>query len=430
MLEPSLNNRVDQACAIPHVRLSWADEQTILNDMNDAVEKSCAVGDEAVVDITDIAFGGEGVGRWPNGIAVFVPYVAPGESVQVRITEVKSRHARGIAVEINSPHPARMEPRCSVYGICAGCQYQHLAYETQCELKEQQVRTLLQRIGGFAEPPVAPLQAAPHPWEYRSRITLHGPGVPAYIGVDGATRVPICECPIARPEINEALKGWSEEHPEGLPDEGDLTLRMDRHGRVWPTTGKDHQWIDQRIAGRDFIIPLGSFTQVNPSVADLLVEHIVARVHNVHPDLLIDAYAGVGVFGILAAAAAKQVVAIESDAYAVKAGRKNARQLGGRNVEFVGEPTESALPRLLRRLDSTSVCCVLDPPRAGCPASVLNALIQNGVQRILYVSCAPDRLARDARRLCGAGYQLDQVTPFDMFPQTRHIEVVAEFVGN
>lgn len=398
--------------------------------MNEETIKSCSVGDEATIEITDIAFGGDGVGRWPNGITVFVPFTITGERVQVRLTAVKKRHAHGTALAIDHPHSTRIQPRCPVYGTCAGCQYQHLSYEAQCALKQQQVRALLQRIGRFEAPPVAPLQAAPHPWEYRSRITLHGPGTPAYIGVTNADRVPIESCPIARPEINDALQQWISAHPQGLPDDSDLALRMDRHGNVSIFAGPDHQWVDQRVCGRDFVVPRGSFTQVNQPVADLLIDHVVSSVSADPPDVLLDAYAGVGVFGILAADAASQVMAIESDPHAVKAGRRNARQLGARNLHFYGESTESALPRLLRNTHGKSVCCILDPPRAGCPATVLDALIKASVQRIMYVSCAPDRLARDARRICKEGYQLQSVTPFDMFPQTRHIEVVAEFARN
>lgn len=390
--------------------------------------KPIAMDDEWDVDIMDMAYGGDGVGKLPDGRVVFVPFVARGERVRVRITEVKRRFARGELVEILQPSPERVQPRCAVYGRCAGCQFQHLGYDEQCTLKEQQVRTLLQRIGGFQDPPVASIIPSPQPWNYRSRITLHGPGAPAYVARDGCTRVPIADCPIARTELNDALISWMDEHPDGLAEQEDLALRLDGEGRAWATKGQDLREVQHPVCGREFAVPLNSFCQVNQWVSDAMADHVVACVREYHPDILIDAYAGVGVFGLLSAGGIRKVYAIESDRFAVAAGLRNASRFGAENIEFVNAPTESALPELLRTISNDRVMCILDPPRMGCPASVLDVLIAAGIPVLLYISCAPDRLARDACKLCGSGYHLERVTPFDMFPQTRHIEVVATFI--
>jgi 23S rRNA (uracil1939-C5)-methyltransferase len=398
------------------------------SDLNNPPSESAKLvpGLKGTVRIEDIAFGGDGVGRM-EGMAVFVPFTVRGETVEVEIVHVAKRFARARLRNVTVAAAGRVEPPCPWFGRCAGCQYQHMAYAEQVAAKEEQVRSLLARLGGLPSQVVEPMVAAPQPWAYRSRITLHGPGRPAYVGVQHDDRIPVTACPIAAAEINVALGQWAADSGRQLAD-ADLTLALDAAGRVWESIGRDDRWMSCRLGGQEFQVPVVGFFQVNPAVADLLVERVIERVRARVPACFIDAYAGVGVFGLLVAPWVERVWAIESDIKLSRAARRNARKHAAGRMRVMHEAAESALPKLLPDLSGEPVMVLLDPPRKGCNEKVLHALCAHPVDRVLYVSCAPDRLARDARYLCGNGYRLTRATPFDMFPQTAHIEVLAEFV--
>jgi 23S rRNA (uracil1939-C5)-methyltransferase len=390
-------------------------------------QNTLQLGDTHALTITDLAFGGEGVGR-VDGLAVFVPFTIPGEQVRAEITETHARFARARMVELVEASPHRIAPPCPVYGRCAGCQYQHVTYAEQLRLKEQQVRALFRRIGGITDIPMKPIIPSPRPYGYRSKITLHGPGRPAYVALDKVSRVEIDACPIAREELNAALRHWQEAHPEGLSEGEDLHLRMDAGGRVWTPGEAVGQQVTQKVLGREFHMPMASFFQVNPEVAEHMADAVRQWVRESGAATLVDAYCGVGVFGLLCAENMEFVWSVESDARAVQAAKRNARLLGVKNIRFITARVEKGLGRALARLQADNALCILDPPRNGCPPEVLNTLSSRAVKHILYISCSPDRLARDAKRLVASGYELRRVAPFDMFPHTAHIETVAEFV--
>ena len=388
------------------------------------MQKTMEPGAQATLHIHDTAFGGDGVGRLDE-LAVFVPFSAEGDRVEVELVQVKPRFARARIQTVVEPAATRVEPVCPVYGVCAGCQYQHLAYTEQLRVKQHQVRTLLQRIGRIEEPVVHPIVPAPDPWAYRTRITLHGPGRPAYIGIDHAERVAIERCPIAREEINQALHAWNEAHPEGLGEREHLDLRVDADGKVWSSTRPGADLLQQKLLRQRFKVPQGSFFQVHPAVAGRLATQVREEVRQSRAKTLIDAYAGVGLFALLAAPSVERVFAIESDAPAVQAAKENARDRGIRNVHWTTDKVERGLQQVLARVQGAQTACVLDPPRAGCPPEVMQALTRAQVERVLYVSCAPDRLARDLRTWLEHGYRLKHVWVYDLFPQTAHIETLA-----
>lgn len=379
------------------------------------------IGSRHTITITDIAFGGDGVGKL-DGLTVFVPFVCEGEEIEIVITRFHKRFARSECLHVMTASPKRIEPRCPVYKQCAGCQYQHTTYDEQARIKTSQVRALFARIGRWPDAPVRDIIPAASPWNYRNRITLHGPGAPAYIGQDHETRVPITTCPIADHDINEQLAQWIAAHPEGLSEEQTLTL----HSSGDRETGTN-AWITQTVQGVPFQFPPGSFFQVHASMAEHLARDVVYAVRTSGASLLIDAYSGVGVFGLLAARDLQHVWCIESDQEAVRAARINAKQLDCSNVKCLARQVEDYLPELLQRVEDKNVTVILDPPRAGCSRKVLEALVKARVRRILYVSCAPDRLARDARLLLDGGYDGVWIQPYDMFPQTAHVEVLACF---
>jgi 23S rRNA (uracil1939-C5)-methyltransferase len=379
-------------------------------------------GQRIELDITTVAFGGDGIGRIDNFV-VFVPFVLEGERVEAEIVEVKRRYATADLVRIITPSPHRVEPRCSYYRQCAGCQYQHADYPHQLDLKGKQIRDIFQRIGAIAEPPIGPVVASPRPYGYRNKIVVHGPGKPGFWTMRGRSIIAIDRCPIARDEINAKLAEVSQQSLENVH----LTIRANSAGKVWTFIEPPvDQQIDEVILGKTLLAPLGSFFQVNEDVISLALEHVRRIFTASGCATLVDAYCGVGLFALLLADLAKHCYGMEIDAKAIAAANTNAQRLGLTNCDFYAGKTERLLFYTLRQCKLDEVCLVLDPPRSGCGKAVLKTLREQKPRKILYVSCAPPMLARDIKELIKAGYVLEKITPFDMFPQTAHCEAVAE----
>ena len=392
-------------------------------------------GQRIELDITTVAFGGDGIGRIDNFV-VFVPFVIEGERVDAEIVEVKKRYATADLIRVITPSPLRVEPRCSYYMRCAGCQYQHVEYAHQLELKRNQIRDIFQRIGGVAEPPIEPVVASPLSYGYRNKIVVHGPGKPGFWTVRGRSIIAVDHCPIARDEINAKLAEVSQQSLENVH----LTIRCNSEGQVWTfaESGAGFQpaaadgqagtspHIEEIILGKTLCAPLGSFFQVNQGVIELALEHVRRIFKASGCKVLVDAYCGVGLFALMLADLAQHVYGIEVDKHAVAAANENAARLGLKNYDFYVGSTDRLLFYTLRQIKTNDTCLILDPPRSGCGKAVLKTLREQKPRKIIYVSCAPPMLARDIKELLRCGYKLERITPFDMFPQTAHCEAVAE----
>jgi len=408
-------------------------------------------GQRIELDITTVAFGGDGVGRIDNFV-VFVPFVVEGERVEAEIVEVKKRFATADLVRVITPSPLRVEPRCSYYMQCAGCQYQHVDYAHQLELKRNQIRDIFQRIGKIADPPVEPVVGSPRPYGYRNKIVVHGPGKPGFWTVRGRSIIAVDHCPIAREEINKKLAEVGAQHAAPMQDKH-LTIRCNSEGQVWTytetrrdrselleceilTEPQAQSNISETVLGKTLQVPIGSFFQINADVIAAALERTRKIFTASGCNILVDAYCGVGLFALMLADLAKHVYGMELDERAIVAANANAASLGLKNYDFYAGSTDRLLFYTLRqclpaealanggKLDET--CLILDPPRSGCGRPVLKTLREQKPRKIIYVSCAPPMLARDIKELIAAGYALERVTPFDMFPQTAHCEAVAE----
>ena len=394
--------------------------------------------DPIEIDIADLAYGGDGVGRLADGRACFVPFALPGERVRVRLVQEASRYARAACLEVLAPSPDRVPPTCPHAGACGGCHYQHLAYPVQLRWKHKQVVDVLARIGGLRDAVVEPIVAGPKPFGYRNKITLHGPGRPAFLDLDGHTRIPIARCPLAHDALNAAL-ATDERHALG-PDEnlvlrcnaaGEVRGYTERHGRIIARANDNGATatpapLTEHLKGLDIEYPATSFFQVNPALLELVLGELDARFATYGCDTLVDAYCGVGVFALTLARRVQRGIGIETDPAAVAAATANARQLSAGHLEFIRGSTDHRLDRVLQAGPAARTCLILDPPRAGCSDAALCAVTRNRPRRVLYVSCVPPILARDLKRLTAAGYRLTRLRPFDMFPQTVHIECLAE----
>ena len=367
-------------------------------------------GDRITLDITDLAFGGEGVGRLGEFV-VFVPFVLPGERVEVKLTEVRRSFGRGIAAQRFSDSPERVEPRCPYFGECGGCQYQHLDYTAQLRWKRKQIIDLFQRVGGFPDAPVREVLPCPAPYGYRNRILVRSQwNKPAqklnlgFIRWDCNLVCDIESCAIAEPALNEAIVQWRRNPP---PKGGIKTLL--------------------RIPPEDWVVPEHSFFQNNFFVLPALMDAVRARLHDSGIRHLVDAYCGVGFFSLSLADAVDSFLGVELDIPAIKAARENQRRRNITNGEYVAGDTDALLPALLTKLDPAKTSVLLDPPRVGCHPPAIQVLREAAPAQILYVSCHPATLARDLKLLCaGDRYRLVDVQPVDLFPQTQHVECVAD----
>jgi tRNA/tmRNA/rRNA uracil-C5-methylase (TrmA/RlmC/RlmD family) len=369
-----------------------------------------AVGQTVRLTIEDIAFGGEGVGRLDDFV-VFVPFVAPGEIAEAELTEVKKRFARARLRAIVQPSAERVEPACRYFGECGGCQYQHIAYPAQLRIKHKQACDLFQRIGGVDPARVAPVIPCPQPYGYRNRIMIrsqwdkykNGLNI-GFLRADNRLVVDIQECKIAEPALNEQLRRVRQQPPP----KGGIKVVL-------------------RAAAEGWEVPPDSFFQNNYFLLPKLVEAVGERLRESGSRFLIDAYCGVGFFSIELGGAVEEFAGVEVDAAAIRAARQNARARGRNNGQFLAGQTEELLPQMLGRFEASGTTVIVDPPRTGCPAALLEVLRRAGPRQVLYVSCHPATLARDLNVLCADDvFEVTKIVPLDMFPQTQHVECVAD----
>ena len=367
-------------------------------------------GQLITVTVHDVAFGGEGVAR-VDDFVVFVPFVIPGEIVEAEVTEVKKKFARARLVRVLTPSPERVEPRCEYFGKCGGCQYQHLAYPAQLRVKHKQIVDLFQRVGGLAGAVIDPVVPCPQPYGYRNRIMVRTQWNKreqrielGFLGLDNEFVVSIKECAIAEPVLNEDLK----QVLANPPPRGGLKVTL-------------------RVTPEGWVVPRDSFFQNNFFLLPQLVETVRERLRDAGSRYLIDAYCGVGFFALELADLVTAFVGVEYDALAIKAAKANMAQRGVTNGQFVSGPAEDYLGGLLQRHPGEPTTLVIDPPRTGVPKEALQRIRRARPQQVIYVSCHPATLARDLQILCAEGaYELVKVTPHDMFPQTQHVECVAD----
>lgn len=368
------------------------------------------IGDQISLVIHDLAFGGEGVGRIEDFV-VFVPFVAVGETVQAEVTEVKKSFARARLLQVTTPSPERVTPLCRYFGACGGCQYQHLDYPAQLRIKHKQIADLFERVGKIPRAVVAPVIPCPAPYGYRNRIMIrsqwNGPAKKLEIGfirADNNFVEDIEECRIAEPALNEQIR-HVRAHP---PARGGLKVVL-------------------RVQPEGWEVPPDSFFQNNFFLLPKLVETVREFLSAGGTRHLIDLYCGVGFFGIESAGVVESFAGVEYDRLAIQAARENAARRNITNGEFISAKAEAALPELLKKFPPKKTAVILDPPRKGCWPETLELLRQAGPAQIIYVSCHPATMARDLNILTvGNVFELVRVQPLDMFPQTQHVECVAE----
>ena len=400
------------------------------------------------LQLEKLTYGGDAMGRLPDNRAVFIPFGLPGERVRVRLVEEKKNFARGEIIEIIEPSPDRIDAKCKHFGECGGCHYQNLPYEKQTQAKTDILIDQLKRIGKIENPPVKPMVACPNPWNYRNHVqfSLNQDGNLGFQAPNSNKVIEITECHLPESSINEIwhqLEFESETNIERVSlrngVENDLMLVLESESPETPEleieagisvthvyeentvviAGSDH--ILMRVLDRAFKISAASFFQVNTVMAEKMIEHLITQLPITQSTTLLDVYCGVGLFSAFLAPKCGRVIGIESSESSCEDFTVNLDEFD--NVELYEGEAEEVIPHLEAKPDAVLV----DPPRAGLDKVVVDGILKLSPSLIAYISCDPSTLARDAARLINGGYQLKEVTPFDLFPQTYHIESVSIF---
>lgn len=373
-----------------------------------------SVGDIIEVSIDDLAFGGEGVGHF-EGVVIFIPFVALGERVEIEIVEAKKNFGRGRLIRIIEASPDRVKAPCPYFTNCGGCQYQHLHYEVQLAAKHKQLIDLFERLAGFHNPPIQRIFPSPEPFGYRNRILVRTQYSRitrrmsvGFLRHDNRLVVDVEHCRLAENSINEQLQRVRENPPN-------------RNGVKF----------NLRLMPEDWVLPRDSFFQINRHLLSEMSATVRHFLQKAQPQFLLDIYCGVGFFCIECADLVRRFVGIEIDKRAIDAARENAKKRRRENGTFIESSAEMAIEKLIAKYDPRRMSVILDPPRRGCAASLIEVLRRHLPRQIIYISCHPATLCRDLKALCRDDiYRLASVKPIDMFPQTKHIESLCEIVAN
>lgn len=397
--------------------------------------------------IDNLAYGGDAVGRLPDGRVVFVPYAIPGEMVRVRLIEEKTRHARAELLDVMEPSTERVTPRCQHFGTCGGCHYQHMSYASQLKAKAAIFKEQMERIGGFKSIPEIEIIAAPSPWYYRNHIQFHltNEGKLGFQKARSNQTFAIRECHLPEAIVNLV---WPQVEIEPMPGLERVSLRVGEGDDVMlilestdprpvefniedlpvsvvqsGTSGNlvlaGSDYIMMEVLDKRFQVSAGSFFQVNTSQAYAMVRQILDHLPINQDMTALDIYSGVGLFSAFIAPHVKRLVGIEISPEACEDYGVNLDEFD--RVELY----EAAAEDVLTDINFNPDVIVMDPPRAGLGGKTIQGILDQGATYMAYVSCDPATLARDARQLATGGYSLIGVTFLDMFPQTFHIESIS-----
>ncbi len=421
-----------------------------------------------IVRIEALVSEGDGLARDASGKVVFVPLAAPGDLAEVETVSSTPGYDHGRLVRLIEPSPSRRTPPCPAFPDCGGCQWQHLDYPAQLAAKETILADALRRIGRFPFPDPASITPSPSEFFYRHRVQvkfLTRGGRPTWGFFSAASHrlVEVRRCLIAHPAINTLLPsldrflagngvdprlvGTVEMDVDGPGRKVACILHPRRrsmdpgaHGVAAEVPGDDGTtltvelanatrvrrmpvrpgWFTFDSAGFTLSSGPGVFSQNNLSLNPRLVGTVLEFAAVTKDDVVADIYCGVGNYSLPLAARAGQVWAVENNRKACRYGEASAATAGLGNIRFIQQNARDALTGMPPHL----AVAVINPPRVGA-AEIMDGLAAARPRRIVYVSCNPATLARDLGTLAGKGYRVTRLAPFDMFPQTRHLETVA-----
>jgi tRNA/tmRNA/rRNA uracil-C5-methylase (TrmA/RlmC/RlmD family) len=375
--------------------------------------------------------GGEIGRKW----VVMVAFALPGERIRARIYRNHANYSEADLIAVLDASPHRIEAKCPLFGRCGGCQYQNLGYAEQLEWKRRQVAELVEHMAGLTLA-VSPVIGSPRPFGYRSKITPHfntpRPGEELAIGfLRQGTRFDIVDvprCDIATDAINARLGAERAEirrrAAEGAFERGSTVLFRDAGGVV--TTGHEDRITEEIPMGADGTLRLSflarDFFQNNPFILPAFASYVRDQARSSGARFLVDAYCGSGLFALASARAFERVAGVEVSESSVAFARENAAANGIGNASFVAGDASAIFSGL--DFPAAETVVVIDPPRKGCDELFLRQLFGFRPRAVVYVSCDPATQMRDLKGFLAAGYSVVAVQPFDLFPQTRHLECV------
>jgi len=435
-------------------------------------------GDCLNVTIEKLVHGGHGLAR-QEGRVIFIPEVLPGETVQVEIREVKKDVVFSRLIEVLHPSPHRISSPCKIYSECGGCQIQHIKDSNQIEIKSDLVRETLERIGGFKEIRIEPMIPSPSTYGYRTRTQLKVRYVNQQVRLgfyrEGSHHhVPVEECLVFHPELNKILKlleqalreerfktlklssvhlhlsaatrqllirlllNASQHPPHDLKETGEALydrlseaigslmglVLSPRHG---PRQVFGRDFVEESFGEYRYRISDGAFSQINPEAADLLIEQAIRLADLTGNERVLELHCGVGTMSLPIATRSTHLRGLDANRIAIEDARFNAVANHVQRLEFLCTDAEQGLRQCLAEGQKYDRL-ILDPPREGLSKTAIDLIGQLAPSKIIYVSCEMATLARDLHRLCEQEYRPGRLQPVDMFPQTAHVELVAELL--
>ncbi len=426
---------------------------------------------EHIVEIEKLVFGGEGLARLKNGKVLFVPFVLPGEKVKIKVVQESKDFAEAELLEVLETSPHRKKPECEYYQVCGGCQFQHIDYSKQVELKADILKDTFFRLGWKEEIPLEAYIPSPKPLYYRNRLRLHVESPPLNMGFvkrKSFEVLGIKRCFLAEKSINKALEGlwkskaWERLSPyskrikiesspaeekacvvfwSSLPPLKEDLLRLVeeipgvfcvfywlRGKRPKGPFPEDAPYSGRRIfkvlPGLDYYIQPGVFVQTNWEINRLIIESLLSL--GLEAESILDLHCGMGNFLLPFAfkGMGKKFLGVDTDIRAIEDAIFTAERCGLSSV--VDFQRKSALEALYEqvKLGETYDLVLLDPPRGGCK-ELMRLLPEVAKKYIIYLSCDAPTLVRDLKLLVEKGYELKKLFLFDMFPQTYHFETLA-----
>jgi len=370
------------------------------------------------------------------GKTIVVPGSIPGETIRGEVVRNWKRRLLLKPRDVLDPSRDRATPQCQHFTTCAGCQFQHINYEAQLAIKETRLRSYFDEDHPASPLPLRGIIGSPTPYRYRNSIKLHGPGEPGFWQVLGVDMMRNEECPICVETVDAALQKERQEHFHRFTSKGILNvlIRGTKIGETYigPENPEPNEvaWLNEELihpltgVTYQLVVPAHAFWQGSTPMLPILVEQVVRPIQAFQPEVLIESYCGMGLFGLMSAPFAKEVIGIEEHPLAIEAAKQNQENLGVANLRIFRGRTEDSLSEYLNTLPAEKSSLIVDPPRSGLPKKVLKQILKSPPQQLVYVSCSPESFARNLNALCKEIYQLKDMVGLDLFPQTKHLECV------
>lgn len=376
--------------------------------------------------IEKLVFGGDGLG-FVKGKACFVERALPGEKIIARILSDKPNFMKAKLIRVLEPSPHRIHPRCPYIERCGGCQYQDLPYAEELKWKEHQVRESFSQAFKGEEISILPIQYGAKEYGYRKSITIHRtteknnkPQRLGFIGHDNYSKVLIDYCMLADEQLKEV---FTTEHKLNRREEK-RAFKLDERGRIF--TSDEEKLYRVSVGGRSLWTSSLGFFQNNIEVTELIAKKLGEYLASIKPARFLDLYAGVGTFPLLAAHGIPEIHCFEDSPYSTGCLRRNVQEFDLPLAGIFSGKVEKTFPRFIARSPKPETVVFMDPPRQGIASSLADFLAKEEVgENIFYLACDLQILLRDLRQILAAGrYKIREVIPFDMFPRTKHIEVL------